>query len=155
MSMAVSCLYEYPWIWCATNLFHVLHTRMHAPTQTPTQTQTHTHTEFTMNFVKDTVGPPNSDWHMQSLGFSGFSAVKAAANCRNVWYFDSKKIFGWWFPQENPEWCNPAGQASSTKFRFIVYTLIHGLTVQHTTALITATFPLPPPTPTPGRTTVL
>ena len=56
----------------------------------------------------------------------------------------SKKIFGWWFPQENPEWCNPAGQASSTKFRFIVYTLIHGLTVQHTTTLITATFPLPP-----------
>ena len=26
----------------------------------------------------------------------------------------SKKIFSWWFPQENPEWCNPAGQASST-----------------------------------------
>ena len=26
----------------------------------------------------------------------------------------SKKIFGWWFSQKNPEWCNPAGQASST-----------------------------------------
>ena len=26
----------------------------------------------------------------------------------------SKKTFGWWFLQENPEWCNPAGQASST-----------------------------------------
>ena len=26
----------------------------------------------------------------------------------------SKKIFGWWFLQKNPEWCNPAGQASST-----------------------------------------
>ena len=31
----------------------------------------------------------------------------------------SKKTFGWWFPLENPEWCNPAGQASSTRQKLL------------------------------------
>ena len=66
----------------------VAHTHARTHPDTHPDTNTHTHTEFTMNFIKDTVGPPNSDWHMQSLGFSGFSVVKAAASCRNVWYFE-------------------------------------------------------------------
>ena len=45
-------------------------------------------------------------------------------------------------PSHNSDW-------NMQKFRFIVYTLIHGLTVRHTPDLITATSTPPPPPPPP------